>query len=59
VGATDDLGREAIEEVHPIRDLHITLLHLLGLSDNALRYFHAGRYKQLSQVGGRVIQSLL
>ena len=59
VGATDELGQQAIEAVHPIRDLHVTLLHLLGLADEGLRYFHAGRYKQLSQVGGKVIQELL
>jgi hypothetical protein len=59
IGATDELGQQAVEAVHPIRDLHVTLLHLLGLSDNALRYFHAGRFKQLSQVGGKIIHELL
>ena len=41
------------------RDLHGTLLHLLGLDDNKLTYFHAGRYKQLSQFGGQVIKELI
>ena len=50
VGATDELGLKAVECVHPIRDLHVTLLHLLGLDDNKLTYFHAGRYKQLEPV---------
>ena len=36
-----------------------TLLQLLGLDDNKLTYFHGGRYKQLSQVGGSVITELL
>ena len=45
--------------MHPIKDLHVTLLHLLGLDDNKLRYFHEGRYKQLSQFGGEVITELL
>ncbi|MEZ6106688.1 MAG: DUF1501 domain-containing protein [Pirellulaceae bacterium] len=45
VGATDDLGSQAVECVHPIRDLHVTLLHLLGLDDSRLTYFHAGRFK--------------
>src|SRR5262245_24223232 len=49
VGATDDIGNEAVEVVHPIKDLHVTLLHLLGLDDNRLTYFHEGRFKQLSQ----------
>ena len=59
VGATDDIGLKAVECVHPIRDLHVTLLHLLGLDDNKLTYFHAGRYKQLSQFGGEVISELI
>jgi hypothetical protein len=59
VGATDELGSSAVECVHPIRDFHVTLLHLLGLDDNKLTYFHGGRYKQLSQFGGEVIQQLI
>ena len=59
VGATDELGATAVETAHPIRDLHVTLLHLMGLDDNKLTYFHAGRYKQLSQFGGKVIKELL
>jgi len=59
VGGTDELGRNAAESVHPIRDVHVTLLHLLGLDDNKLTYFHAGRYKQLSQFGGEVIHEMI
>jgi hypothetical protein len=59
IGATDDIGAEAVECVHHIRDVHVTLLHLLGLDDNRLTYYHAGRFKQLSQFGGQVIQELL
>ena len=58
VGATDDIGANAVEEIHHIRDLHVSLLHLLGLDDNALTYFHAGRFKQLSQFGGQLIEPL-
>jgi uncharacterized protein (DUF1501 family) len=59
IGATDDVGLNAIEAVHPLKNFHVTLLHLLGLDDNKLRYFHAGREKQLSQTGGQVIKELL
>ncbi len=59
VGATDEIGAQAVECIHPIRDLHVTLLHLLGLDDNRLTYFHAGRFKQLSQFGGQVISELI
>lgn len=58
-GATDELGASAVECVHPIRDLHVTLLHLLGLDDNKLTYFHGGRFKQLSQFGGQVIDEIV
>ena len=59
VGGTDEIGAEAVECVHPIRDLHVTMLHLMGLDDNKLTYFHGGRYKQLSQFGGEVIHELI
>jgi hypothetical protein len=59
IGATDELGEKAVDAVHPIKDLHVTLLHLLGLDDSKLTYFHAGRFKQLSQVGGSVIKELI
>lgn len=59
VGATDEIGSEAVDVVHPIRDVHVTLLHLLGLDDNRLTYFSGGRFKQLSQFGGKVISELI
>ncbi len=59
VGATDEIGEKAVEVARPLRDLHVTILHLLGLDDNRLTYFHEGRYKQLSQTGGSVIKELL
>ncbi|NQV29099.1 MAG: DUF1501 domain-containing protein [Rhodopirellula sp.] len=59
IGATDEVGGEAVECVHHIRDVHVTLLHLMGLDDNRLTYYHAGRFKQLSQFGGKVIHELI
>jgi hypothetical protein len=59
IGATDELGDKAVAHVHHIRDVHVTLLHLLGLDDNKLTYFHGGRFKQLSQFGGQVIRELM
>lgn len=58
-GATDELGMTAVENVHHVRDFHVTLLRLLGLDDNKLTYYHAGRFKQLSQFGGNVIEGLI
>ena len=59
IGATDETGATAVECKHHVRDLHVTLLRLLGLDDNKLTYFHGGRFKQLSQFGGQVIEELL
>jgi hypothetical protein len=59
IGATDELGMEAVAGKAHVRDFHVTLLRLLGLDDNRLTYYHAGRFKQLSQFGGTVIEELL
>ena len=29
---------------HPLKNIHTTIPHLLGLDDNKLTYFHAGRF---------------
>ena len=42
-----------------MRDVHATILHLLGLDQNRLTYLHAGRYKELTDIGGRVIKEVL
>lgn len=59
IGATDEIGASAVENVHHVRNFHVTLLRLLGLDDNKLTYYHAGRFKQLSQFGGEVIGDLI
>ena len=58
-GATDELGMKAVEGVAHVRDFHVTLLRLLGLDDNRLTYYHGGRFKQLSQFGGKAIPELI
>jgi len=60
VGATDETGATAVEAVHPIKDFHMTLLHLLGLEDKKLTFYHEGRFKQISQTGdGNLIREIL
>ena len=59
IGATDEFGMTAVENVHHVRDFHVTLLRLLGLDDNKLTFYHAGRFKQLSQFGGQVIKEII
>jgi hypothetical protein len=58
-GETDDFSVRAAGEEIPLRDVHATLLHLLGLNQNRLTYLHAGRYKKLTDIGGRVIKEIL
>jgi hypothetical protein len=59
VGATDELGLNAVENVYHIRDVHATILHLMGLNDMRLTYYHAGRNRRLTDTGGRVISQVV
>jgi hypothetical protein len=59
VGATDELGIKAAEYRYHLHDMHATMLHLLGLDDMKLTYYHAGRFKRLTDLGGRVIKEIV
>jgi hypothetical protein len=59
VGATDELGLNAVENVYHIRDVHATILHLMGLNDMRLTYYHAGRNRRLTDTGGHVISQVV
>ena len=58
-GATDELGFRAVENRVSIHDLHATLLRVLGIDHEKLRYRYAGRDFGLTDVYGQVIQELL
>jgi hypothetical protein len=49
-GATDELGHEAAVDKHHIRDLHATILHLMGLDHQRLTYFYGGLEQKLTGV---------
>ena len=49
-GETDELGHEAAVDRHHIRDLHATLLHLMGLDHRKLTYFYGGLDHKLTGV---------
>jgi hypothetical protein len=49
-GATDELGHEAAVDKHHIRDLHATILHLMGLDHQRLTYFYGGLKQKLTGV---------
>ncbi|PYT11563.1 MAG: hypothetical protein DMG59_26050 [Acidobacteria bacterium] len=58
-GATDDIGLRAVEEPHHLRDIHATVLHQLGLDQNALSYLHQGRRERLTELQGEVIRAIV
>ena len=58
-GETDELSVRAANEEIPLRDVHATILHLLGLDQDRLNYLHAGRFKKLTDTGGRVIKEVV
>ncbi len=59
VGATDEIGEMTEDCVHLCATCTSRFLHLLGLDDNNLTYFHGGRYKHLSQTGSQVIKEIV
>ena len=59
VGETDEFGLRSINEEIHIRDVHATLLSLMGLDDDQLRYLHAGRLRQLTDIGGYVLSDVI
>ncbi|MBI3863996.1 MAG: DUF1501 domain-containing protein [Planctomycetia bacterium] len=58
-GQTDEFGVRGIGEEILMRDFHATILHLLGIEDSALTYLHDGRFKRLTDLGGRVLDEIL
>jgi hypothetical protein len=58
-GATDDLGFKAVQDIYRMRDVHATVLHLMGLNDMRLTYYSAGRNMRLTDTGGNVISQVL
>jgi hypothetical protein len=58
-GATDDFGLHAVEGRMHMRDLHATLLALMGLDHTQLTYRYAGRDFRLTDVGGRVVSEIM
>ena len=58
-GRTSDTGAQAVDGKVHFRDLHATILHLLGLPANDLTWFHEGRHHRLTGPdGGRVVDQL-
>jgi len=59
-GATDEVGLRAVENPIHVRDLHATLLHILGLNHEELTYFHDGLEERLTGTEpARVVREIL
>ena len=60
-GATDEYSLRSAGEGEPIRvrDVHATILNLMGMRDTELTYQHAGRIRKLTDIGGKVLNELI
>jgi hypothetical protein len=58
-GATDEYGYYAVQDKCHLRDLHATILHLLGLDHLKLTYKYAGRDFRLTDVAGEVAHGVI
>jgi hypothetical protein len=57
-GQTDEFGFRAVENLVSIRDLHATLLYVLGLDHEKLTFRYAGRDFRLTDAYGQVMHDL-
>ena len=58
-GTTDEVGLYAVERPHHLRNIHTTILHQLGLDQDALNYLHQGRRERLTEIQGEVIKGIV
>ena len=58
-GTMDEWSLRSVDQHVHVRDVHATLLHLLGLDQDRLHFLHAGRFEKLTDFGGRVIREML
>jgi uncharacterized protein (DUF1501 family) len=59
VGETDEFSLRSVGEGIHIRDVHATLLKLMGLDDESLTWLHAGRLRRLTDIGGQVLHEII
>ena len=59
-GATDELGYHAVDNVVNVRDLHATMLHLLGIDHRQFTFPFQGLDQKLTGVlPARVVKEIL
>ncbi len=59
-GGTNETGSQAAKGKLHFRDLHATILHLMGLPHNDLKFTHGGREHRLTgPEGGKVVTGIV
>jgi hypothetical protein len=58
IGASDEFGYKAEQQVITTHDLHATILHMLGMDHTRLTYSYQGRNMRLTDVYGEVIPQI-
>lgn len=58
IGASDEFGYKAAEQIVNVHDLHATILHLTGLDHKRLTYRFQGRDMRLTDVEGELIPQI-
>jgi hypothetical protein len=59
IGQTDEIGFKTVGPRYHPRDIHATILQLLGLDQMNLTYLHNGRFERLTDFGGNVIEQII
>jgi len=58
-GATDEFSLRGIGDTIHVRDVHATILDLMGLDQEVVNYQHAGRTRRLTGIGGRILKEIV
>jgi hypothetical protein len=58
IGASDEFGYKAEQQVVTVHDLHATILHLLGMDHTKLTFAYQGRQMRLTDVYGELIPQI-
>ncbi|MBL8293949.1 MAG: DUF1501 domain-containing protein, partial [Bryobacterales bacterium] len=59
IGASDEFGYKAEEQVVTVHDLHATILHLLGMDHTRLTFAYQGRQMRLTDVYGEPVPQIV
>ena len=58
-GQTDEFSLRSVGAPIHMRDVHATLLRLMGLDDDRLTYLYGGRLRRLTDIGGQVLSEII